>query len=156
MCGIRIAFQGDPVAQQRCRIFKRGNRVCSFDPQVMCKKSLKQLAEDQVHEHSLANEPWKLPEYPRVVFWFMMPIPKSMGKTDRALAERDILKHVKKPDVDNLIKLYLDVLTGPVLKDDNCVQIDKAIKIYSLNPRTIIFIQESGKTVTNEELYGGK
>jgi len=155
MSGITIIFQGEPVAQQRCRIFKRGNRVCSFDPQTMYKKGLKQQAEDQIHGYEEDRGKWAQPTYPRIYFLFLMPIPKSMSKKERSLAETGTLKHIKKPDVDNLIKLYLDVLTGSVIQDDNSVQIAHAIKLYSMTPKTVIFIEETDKVATNKELYGG-
>lgn len=76
-----------------------------------------------------------------------MPIPKSMSKKERAWTVDEKLKHVKKPDVDNLLKLYLDVLTGIVWEDDNCVSLKECVKVYSNNPRTEIFISESDKFI---------
>lgn len=103
----------------------------------------------------LENYPdWKRPEYPWIRFLFYMPIPKSLSKKDRALAESGILRHTKKPDVDNLIKLYLDTLKGSVLNDDNCVAITSAVKLYSKRPTTMIFIHEGTPNITQNELYG--
>lgn len=151
---IRILFTGDPVAQQRCRIFKRGNRVCSFDPQTLYKKTLKGMAQDQLDDYGWDHEEgWQQPSHPRVTFWFFMPIPKSMPKKDRELAESELLRHDKKPDVDNLVKLYLDVLTGNVINDDNAVEIKRATKVYSPNPRTLIFIEPGSRILTMSEKY---
>ena len=150
---MKFVLYGDPVAQQRCRTFLRGNRMCTFDLQSMFKKNLKNLIQDQIDDY-LFDHPGKyeFPKYPRVVFWFLMPIPKSMGKAERIHAESGLLRHVKKPDVDNLIKLYLDVLSGIAIEDDNCVSIGKAVKLYSKTPRTIIFVQETEKLLTKNEL----
>ncbi len=82
-----------------------------------------------------------------------MPIPKSMPKSERIYAETETLKHIKKPDVDNLIKLYLDVMNTLVYEDDNCVSINKAQKVYSMQPRTLIFIEETTRFVTQQEMY---
>ena len=84
-----------------------------------------------------------------------MPIPKSLSKKDRSDAEAGYLKHIKKPDVDNLIKLYLDVLTGIAIEDDNCVAIGSAIKVYSIRPRTEIYIEETEKIVSMNEVWEG-
>lgn len=81
-----------------------------------------------------------------------MPIPKSMSKAERTLALKGNLKHVKKPDVDNLVKLYLDVLSGIVFDDDNCVSLGMCIKVYSDTPKTVIYIEETNKQVTIEEV----
>jgi len=78
-----------------------------------------------------------------------------MSRRDRADAEKGYLKHIKKPDVDNLIKLYLDVLSGTALNDDNAVSIGTAVKVYSSRPRVEIYIEETGKQVTMNEVWEG-
>lgn len=42
--------------------------------------------------------------------------------------------HIVKPDVDNILKFYLDVLNKIVVKDDNQVVEVRARKIYSSKP----------------------
>ena len=84
-----------------------------------------------------------------------MPIPKSMSKKDRVDADKGVLKHVKKPDVDNLMKLYLDCLSDIAFKDDSQVSIGSAIKVYSKHPKTIIYIEETSKNLTIEEVWEG-
>ena len=84
-----------------------------------------------------------------------MPIPKSMSRKERDIAEKGNLKHLKKPDVDNLIKLYLDVLSELVFEDDNCVSIGQAIKIYSQSPKTVIYIQETNAELSRDEIQIG-
>ena len=48
--------------------------------------------------------------------------------------------HTKRPDVDNLLKLVKDALTGLMWVDDRQVQIGGCFKIYSHKPRTEIEI----------------
>jgi Holliday junction resolvase RusA-like endonuclease len=84
-----------------------------------------------------------------------MPIPKSMPKKERTEALAGMLKHVKKPDVDNLVKLYLDVLSGIAIPDDNCVSLGTAVKLYSITPKTVIYIEETQKILTLDEVYEG-
>jgi hypothetical protein len=44
---IKLILPGDPVAQARIRVFKRGNRVMTFDPQTALKRDLKiKVADD--------------------------------------------------------------------------------------------------------------
>ena len=81
-----------------------------FDPQSALKRDLKESAEEQASQSSLISRF----KHPRAHFWFSMPIPKSMNRHDRTQALKGHLKHLKKPDIDNLVKLYLDVLTGVV------------------------------------------
>lgn len=84
-----------------------------------------------------------------------MPIPKSMKRCDRGDALECKLKHVKKPDIDNLVKLYLDCLTGIAIHDDNAVSLGSCIKVYSPNPKVEIYIEETGRLLTLNELYEG-
>lgn len=122
-----------------------------FDAQARDKKLLRLVIQDKLE--TLENE-WVMPEYAVCNFIFYMPIPKSLPKNDRDLAEKEMLRHAKKPDVDNLCKLYLDVMTGLILQDDNCVSIGRALKIYSPNPRTVIFVQHQDKCISMRDLYG--
>jgi hypothetical protein len=65
-----------------------------------------------------------------------------MNKIDKSFAEHECLLHVKKPDVDNLIKYYLDCMNGICYLDDSQVSIAHAIKLYSPTPRTEIILEE--------------
>lgn len=89
------------------------------------------------------------------MFWFFMPIPKSMCKKDREFALKGSLKHIKKPDVDNLVKLYLDVISGLAIQDDNAVSLGMCMKVYSIKPRVEIFIEETEQNVTMNEVWEG-
>ena len=91
-------------------------------------------------------------EHPRVSFIFHMAIPKSTPKKWLPLYESGLLKHEKKPDVDNLLKLYLDCLDGLLFEGDQRVSLGNCIKLYSSQPRTVIMIQETTPTVSPLEL----
>ena len=45
---IKLILPGDPVAQARIRVFKRGPRVMTFDPQTVLKRELKLHVLDQI------------------------------------------------------------------------------------------------------------
>jgi Holliday junction resolvase RusA-like endonuclease len=72
-----------------------------------------------------------------VIFNFYMPIPQSLSKK---VHEND--PHIKKPDIDNLVKMYLDAMNQMVFKDDSLIYRTSAIKVYSVSPRTVILIEE--------------
>lgn len=74
----------------------------------------------------------------RLGFCFKVPNSWSIKKTDEAL--NGILKHTKKPDLDNLIKAVKDALNGIVWHDDSQVFLVTAEKIYTERPRTFIEI----------------
>lgn len=45
---IKLTLLGEPVAQARVRVFKRGNRVMTFDPQTVLKRDLKLQVIEQI------------------------------------------------------------------------------------------------------------
>lgn len=122
-----LIIPGIPISQGRPRLARSGH---CFDPNARQKKDVR----------AIMCELWKEPkvESAHVSFIFCMPIPKGMLKKGMNLK-----RHGKKPDVDNLMKFYLDCLTGIAWEDDSCVSIAGAIKIYSNTPRTIVGILET-------------
>lgn len=50
--------------------------------------------------------------------------------------------HAVRPDLDNLVKFYLDVAIGVLYEDDKQVVKITADKMYSVEPRTEITIEE--------------
>ena len=78
-----------------------------------------------------------------VSLFFGMPIPSSSTKSRKAAMEDGILKHTKKPDIDNLIKAVLDALNDIAWKDDSQIIRLSAEKIYSKEPYVYIRISES-------------
>src|SRR6185503_16099005 len=91
-------------------------------------------------------------QYPRITFLFHMPIPSSIRKRDVELYNSGTLKHDKKPDVDNLIKLYLDCLDGIAIHGDQKVSLGPCIKVYHPEPKTIIWIHETSQRLSPWEL----
>jgi Holliday junction resolvase RusA-like endonuclease len=65
-----------------------------------------------------------------------MPIPSSgMRKAERALAERELLPHAKRPDTSNLLKAIEDAFKAVVWTDDARVAEHRLAKRYSPRPR---------------------
>lgn len=78
-----------------------------------------------------------------------MPIPKTMSKTMRRVADTETLLDTRKPDLDNLLKHLKDCLTQLEFWED-----DKQVahylpssKLYSPRPRWEITILEIGSTL---------
>ena len=70
-----------------------------------------------------------------------LPIPKSMSPVDKILAELGFIYPISKPDVDNLVKAYCDMIQGLILYDDALVVKMVSEKYYSLKPRIEITIR---------------
>ena len=70
-----------------------------------------------------------------------LPIPKSMHSVDKILAELGFIYPTSKPDVDNLVKAYCDMIQGLILYDDALVVKMVSEKFYSVKPRIEIIIR---------------
>jgi len=64
-----------------------------------------------------------------------MPIPASMPKRERPLADSEDMIHTKRPDLDNLLKTICDSMNGVFWKDDSLLWKINSEKRYSPNPR---------------------
>ena len=71
-----------------------------------------------------------------------MPIPKSTPKYKLKRMIEEETPHLKKPDLDNIVKAVLDGLNGIAFPDDNQIYRISAFKKYSENPKTVIVITE--------------
>lgn len=120
---ISLDLFGDPVGKMRAG--RKGRN--SYDPQQALKEGYKWQVRSQYREEPLGQ--------PVVIdAIFMMPIPKSTSKVKQRAMLNGTYHHTVKPDVDNILKFYLDVLNNLVVKDDNQVVEVRARKIYSSKP----------------------
>lgn len=141
---MKIILDGIPLAQGRMKFSSRGGFGRLYDPNEKAKNALK--------EQIKVLWDWDFVEHPRVSFIFHMPIPKSIPKKLLSLYQSGLLKHEKKPDVDNFIKLYLDCMTEIVFRGDQQVQLGFAIKLYHPHPKTIIIINETSPALSRLEI----
>lgn len=79
----------------------------------------------------------------RVSIVFGMPIPKGTSKKQTELMANGTIKHIKKADIDNLIKAVLDGLNGVAWEDDSQIERLSAMKEYAKEPYVYIYIHES-------------
>lgn len=118
--------------------------VTTYDPKAKEKNCIRYSLRNSVSERVF--------EFPRISFLFHMPIPKTIRKRDQEAYESGRLKHDKKPDIDNLVKLYLDCLDGIIIQGDQKVSLGPCLKLYSTEPKTVIWINETKQQVQPWEL----
>jgi len=136
---MQIIIPGEPLAQARMRLFTRHGISRVYDPQSREKKHIVN------HVKRLYNGP--LLEHPCISFIFHMPIPNGITKKVLPLYISGCMRHEKKPDIDNLIKLYLDCIDNICFKGDQKVSLGPCLKLYHPEPKTIIIIEESDLTL---------
>lgn len=144
---MRIEIPGKPLPQARMRLYMRGNRSLCFDPQGRDKVLIKRHIKAYIQEH---YPDYQFPKCPQINFTFYMPIPKFTSKKVRKDAEIGNLRHIQKPDVDNLIKLYMDCLNDIAVHDDAQVCAITAAKFYHSEPRVIIEITDHPQIVNSQ------
>ena len=130
-----ITIPGNPVAKGRPRLGKYG----TYTP--------KKTADFESYvEYCWAAEygnlkPSDKPLEVGIVFY--MPIPKSASKRAKASMDLGEIKHIKKPDLDNMAKAVLDALNGLAYIDDSQIYSLTLYKTYSEQPGTYLKITES-------------
>lgn len=145
---MRIVLPGIPVAQARMKFSNRGGFGRVYDP----KEKDKKLIRHQISEIVKLNKNLTFFQHPQISFVFQMPILKGTAKRDLPVHLSGHLKHEKKPDIDNFIKLYLDCLDGILFEGDQKVMLGSAFKVYHPEPKTIIVIEERLEILSPLEL----
>lgn len=127
-----INIPGPPIAKKRPRFARRGKFVTTYNPQETEEGRWITLAMTQIN---------RTVEGPIVLGCiFLMPIPKSASKKKQAEMQAGTIKHVKKPDLDNLVKFCKDCLNNLAWRDDSQVIRLVAEKHYSSEPGTWVRI----------------
>lgn len=135
---MRFIFPGEPIAQQRPRFSRK--TACAYDPQAKEKKALRLLAISQ-----MAKNGFKMLSDAALqaeVYAYSTPPASWPQKRLKCVLEEESNFKGTKPDIDNIAKLYLDILSGIAYSDDK--QIAKLIceKRYAKEPRTKVFISK--------------
>jgi Holliday junction resolvase RusA-like endonuclease len=134
MSEISITIPGVPIAKKRPRFARAGKFVRVFN----CQETEEGKARWEI-SHALNGMdpiPAGTPISLRVVFF--MPIPSGMS--NRKL-DAQCYRHIKKPDLDNLIKMVKDCANGVLWADDSQVFSVDAYKVYDQNPRTELKVE---------------
>lgn len=76
-------------------------------------------------------------------------IPKSKSKKQQNLMREGIARPIKKPDMDNCIKIIADALNKIAYRDDTQIVDCQVRKFYSDNPRVEARILDIKKQVNN-------
>lgn len=135
---MKIQFQilGPPKHQQRHRHVTTGKFTRTYDPSAKDKTNFLLQAKQYAPKSPIVGAV-------KLRVWFCMPRPKShyrTGKFAGILKDSAPIRHTKKPDIDNLLKLVMDSLNKVFWKDDSQVCNVIAQKLYDEKPRVVIEI----------------
>lgn len=137
---INIVIPGVPIPKARPRFYIRNGKQFAYDPQNQEKNAIRASVEncavmDMFHGNFCSTQ-----NNYKMLFEFQMPWSSVATTSDKKLFEWGIQMSAHKPDVDNMVKFYCDVLNEIIYPDDSQVIDIHAIKTFSQNPKTIIDI----------------
>lgn len=130
---IELFVKGEPVGKGRPRFRIFGGHISTYTPAKT--KHAEMDIKEQIQEQ-YKDAPITRPISISVLFF--MPIPKSLSKKKQVALIGEL--YTKKPDIDNLIKTYLDAMNGIIYEDDKQIYAIFAKKIYSSEPKVVINI----------------
>jgi Holliday junction resolvase RusA-like endonuclease len=130
---IEILYIGEPKAQARARLNTSLNFF--YDPDVSLKQHVLEQVKAQLPENfkPLDNEV-------KIYARFYRKIPKNTTIVNKYLMEFGAIPCLKKPDLDNYIKLFMDSLLNVLFTDDALVTKIDIEKLYSQKPRVELLI----------------
>lgn len=155
---MRIVIPGDPIPKRRPRFFVKAGKIHGYDSQRIESKevssamlytinrSLSSSTKQIVIEASnltVANEL-------HVTLDFTLPIPRKLNISEINAVLWGFGEQVSKPDIDNMVKFYLDCGNGVLWKDDCLITHLHATKRYGEKPQTVINIMSPKKNFASQ------
>lgn len=137
---VKFTVLGEPTGKGRPRFRSAGNFVQTYTPDktVSYENLIKMEYRRQCHDFKFENT-----DQLDVRITAYYGIPKSKPKKTQKLMEEHILRPLKKPDADNVIKAVLDSLNNIAYHDDTQVVDLQIRRFYSRDPRLVVTIQEA-------------
>lgn len=133
-----LVVTGHPVPKGRGRAVSTHNGPRIYTPKatVNYERDIKQVARDVMG----GEEPFSGPVM--LTFLAVFSPAKSWPLWKRKAAFQGAVKNVRKPDVDNLVKIAQDAINGIVFIDDAQVFYQEVRKEYGYQPRIEITVKE--------------
>lgn len=156
-----FVLAGNPIPKKRHRSCLRHGKIHSYDEQYDDKTTVAWKLETQlIHASRCTNskiseeaQSLKGSDYFEVSMEFYISVPESTPTTKR----NQMLwsSHaIVKPDLDNMVKFYLDAGNKILWDDDKKIVDLRATKVYSENPSTIIMVNGKKHMAVNEKIQG--
>lgn len=131
-----FTIPGTPIPKKRPRFSRRHGKVFTYDEQSRESNIVKIQMLQQLSDQGFIK---LLDEAVYLSISFHTAIPKSYSrkKAIECLGKPD----QRRPDLDNYIKFYLDLMNGLIYRDDSIITEIRSSKFYSEHPRTEIVLR---------------
>jgi len=112
-----FTVEGTPVGKGRPKFARRGNFVTAYTPTKT--RTYESLIAEAARKAMGSSEPLETPV--AAYIYIVVPVPQSYPKKRRDACLNGLERPTKKPDIDNIVKAFLDSMNGIVYKDDTQV-----------------------------------
>lgn len=134
---MNYVVEGTPVGKGRPKFARRGKFVSTYTP------TKTRTYEDTIKvaaRQAMTIEPLQTPV--TVFVYISVPIPASYSKKRKEACLSGFEKPMKKPDIDNVSKCFLDAMNGIVYVDDVQVISLHMTKVYSTVGMVEVMVKE--------------
>jgi Holliday junction resolvase RusA-like endonuclease len=130
--------EGNPIGKGRPKFARRGNFVSTYTPTKTrdYETVIKEAAKKAMGSNELLETPVT------VAIYITVPIPQSYSKKRTEACLKDIERPIKKPDIDNIAKCFLDAMNDIVYKDDTQVLTLHVTKVYGTVGMVEVMVKE--------------
>jgi Holliday junction resolvase RusA-like endonuclease len=130
--------EGNPIGKGRPKFARRGNFVSTYTPTKTrdYETVIKEAAKKAMGSNELLETPVT------VAIYITVPIPQSYSKKRSKACLEGLERPCKKPDIDNILKAYLDAMNGIVYDDDTQVVSLHSTKVYGTVGLVEVLVKE--------------
>jgi Holliday junction resolvase RusA-like endonuclease len=134
---MNFTVEGTPIGKGRPKFARRGNFVSTYTP------TKTRDYEDIIKIEARRVMPFIPLETSVAVFVYIaVPVPVSYSKKRKIDCLAGIEKPMKKPDIDNVAKCFLDAMNGIVYVDDSQVVSLHVTKVYGTVGQVEVMVRE--------------
>lgn len=133
---VQFHLTGQPQGKGRARAFVRGGHVAHYTPEKT--RSYESMIRGAAMDAMGDRKPIDTAVAVKLRAVFVVPL--SFSKAKHAAALSGALLPAKKPDLDNIMKAWLDGMNGVVFRDDAQVVRSEQSKVYGQIPMVVVSV----------------
>lgn len=135
---VTFMVEGNPVGKGRPRFAKRGKFVSTYTPTKT--RDYESIIKDAAKQAMGNSAPLETPV--TVAIYITVPIPTSYSKKRTEACLKGSERPIKKPDIDNIAKCFLDAMNEIVYLDDTQVLTLHVTKVYGTVGMVEVMVKE--------------
>lgn len=135
---VTYMVEGNPVGKGRPRFAKRGKFVSTYTPTKT--RDYESIIKDAAKQAMGNSAPLETPV--TVAIYITVPIPSSYSKKRTEACLKGSERPIKKPDIDNIAKCFLDAMNEIVYLDDTQVLTLHVTKVYGTVGMVEVMVKE--------------